>query len=141
MSSGLASRCAQNPGNRAQPGDSDQKDGRKAARTFATMTEARAATEASARLSPRPPGRRWKAHRSVSCDRKSDMSWKDPFRALRGHLENDFQFDRRAERKTSDAIHEPARTLVFSEDVLQQLRSGVSDFRLIADIPRGGHRH
>jgi hypothetical protein len=36
---------------------------------------------------------------------------------------------------------EAARVLVFSEDVLQQLRSGVSDFRLIADISRSGHRH
>jgi hypothetical protein len=29
----------------------------------------------------------------------------------------------------------------LSEHVLQQLRSGVSDFRLIADISRSGHRH
>ncbi len=31
--------------------------------------------------------------------------------------------------------------LLLSEDVLQQLRSGVSDFRLIADISRSDHRH
>src|SRR6266481_856905 len=31
--------------------------------------------------------------------------------------------------------------LLSSEDVLQQLRSGVSDSRLIADISRSGHRH
>src|SRR6267143_2196890 len=31
--------------------------------------------------------------------------------------------------------------LFFSEDVLQQLGSGVSDLRLIADISRSGHRH
>jgi hypothetical protein len=31
--------------------------------------------------------------------------------------------------------------LSFSGDVLQQLRSGVSDFRLIADICRSGYRH
>src|ERR1700730_1131207 len=60
---------------------------------------------------------------------------------LRRHLENDFQLDRRAERKACDAVHQAARALVFSEDVLQQLRSGVSDFRLIADISRSGHRH
>src|ERR1700694_335828 len=34
------------------------------------------------------------------------------------HFENDFQFDRRAERKACDAIHQTARVLVFSEDVL-----------------------
>src|SRR5262249_44230248 len=57
------------------------------------------------------------------------------------HLENDFQLDRGAKRKACDAIHQAARALVFSEDVLQQLRSGVSDFRLFADISRSGHRH
>src|SRR5262245_25186614 len=46
------------------------------------------------------------------------------------HLENDFQLDRGAERKVCDALDQQARSLVFSEDVLQQLRSGVSDFRL-----------
>jgi hypothetical protein len=30
---------------------------------------------------------------------------------------------------------------VLSEQVLQQLRSGVGDFRLIADISRSGHRY
>src|SRR5258707_3181310 len=34
------------------------------------------------------------------------------------HLENDFQLDGRAERKACDAIHQAARTLVSSEDVL-----------------------
>jgi hypothetical protein len=29
----------------------------------------------------------------------------------------------------------------LSEDVLQQLRSGISDYRLIADISRSSHRH
>src|SRR5215831_9555069 len=57
------------------------------------------------------------------------------------HLENDFQLDRGAERKACDAIRQAARVLVFSEDVLQQLRSSVSDFRLIADISRSGHRY
>src|SRR6202171_1911597 len=56
-------------------------------------------------------------------------------------LKNHFKLDRGAERKACDAIHQAARALVFSEDVLQQLRSGVSDFRLIADISRSGHRH
>ena len=41
----------------------------------------------------------------------------------------------------SDAIHQAARASAFSEDVFEQLRSGVSDFRLIADISRSGHRH
>src|SRR5712692_6335193 len=57
------------------------------------------------------------------------------------HLENDLQLDWSAERKTCDAIHQAAGALVFSKDVLQQLRSGVSDFGLIADISRSGHRH
>src|SRR5882762_6408689 len=57
------------------------------------------------------------------------------------HLENDFQLNRRAERKACDAIHYAGRILVFSEDLLQQLRSTVSDFRLIADISRSGYQH
>src|SRR6266567_1581695 len=60
---------------------------------------------------------------------------------LSPYLENDLQLDRGAERKACDPVHQAARALVFSEDVLQQFRSGVSDFRLIADIPRSGHRH
>src|ERR1700682_4367330 len=56
-------------------------------------------------------------------------------------LKNQFKLDRGAERKACDAIHQAARALVFPEDVLQQLRSGVSDFRLITDISRSGHRH
>jgi hypothetical protein len=39
---------------------------------------------------------------------------------LTRHFENDFQLDRRAERKAGDAIHQSARILVFSEHVLQQ---------------------
>src|SRR5712671_5330932 len=68
-------------------------------------------------------------------------SWGQRSAPLSRHLENDFQLNRSAERKACDAIHQAARALVFSEDVLQQLRSGVSDFRLIADISRSGHRH
>src|SRR5258706_2521520 len=60
---------------------------------------------------------------------------------LPGNLENDFQLDRGTERKACDAIHQAARALVFSEDVLQQLRSAIGHFRLIADISRSGHRH
>src|SRR4029077_19723285 len=54
-------------------------------------------------------------------------------------LENNFQLDRCAERKACDAIYQAARVLVFSEDVLQQLRSAVGDFRLFADIAHRGH--
>src|SRR5438093_13524879 len=57
------------------------------------------------------------------------------------HLKDCFQLNRGAKRKACNAIHQAARVLVFSEDVLQQLRSGVSDFRLIADISRSRHRH
>ena len=59
--------------------------------------------------------------------------------SLARNLENHFELDRGAQRKACDAIHQAARVLVFSEDVLQQLRSAVSDFRLIADISRSGH--
>src|SRR5438270_10245538 len=100
--------------------------------------EVRAAGEASARLWGQPLCKRWRAHLSASCDTKSGVPWNVPF--LPRHLENDFQLDRGAERKACDAIYQAARALVFSEDVLQQLRSGVSDFRLIADISRSGHR-
>src|SRR5258708_815898 len=55
------------------------------------------------------------------------------------HLENNFQLDRRAERKT--CVNQAARVLLFSEDVLQQLRSRVRDFRLIADISRSCDHH
>jgi hypothetical protein len=55
---------------------------------------------------------------------------------LRRHLENKFQFDRCAEGQAGNAIHQAARVLVFSEDALQQLRSAVSDFGLVAEISR-----
>src|SRR5713226_5019752 len=37
------------------------------------------------------------------------------------HLENDFQFHRGAEGKAGDAVHQAARALFFSENLLQQL--------------------
>src|SRR5207237_62125 len=161
MFSGPASRCVRSPGNRARQGDSDRKAGRREARTSAMTREARGAGEASARLSGRPLYKRWRAHLSVSCDKKSGVAWDVPFLqralemmrasqkparpcvrpALPCYLENDFQLDRGAERKADDAIHQPAGHLVSSETVLQQLRSGVSASRLIADISRGCHRH
>src|ERR1700726_3213582 len=139
MFSGPASRCVRSLGNRARQGDSDRQAGRRAARTSAMKREVRAVGEASARLWDQPLGKRWRAHLSVSCDKKSGVPWSVPF--LPRHLENDFQLDRGAERKACNAVYQAARALVLSEDVLQQLRSGVSDFRLIADISRGGHRH
>src|SRR5256714_5213408 len=139
MFSGPASRCVRSPGNRARPGESDRKAGRRAARTSAMKREVRAAAEASARLWDQPLGKRWRAHLSVSCDKKSGVPWNVPF--LPRHLENDFQLDRGAERKACDAIHQAARALVFSKDVLQQLRSGVRDFWLIAGISRSSYRH
>jgi len=57
------------------------------------------------------------------------------------YLKDHFQLDRGAERKACDSIHQATRTLVLSEDVSQQLRSSVRDFRLFADISRSGHRH
>src|SRR5438445_2646153 len=161
MFSGPASRCVRSPGNRARQGDSDRKAGRREARTSAMAREARGAGEASARVSGRPLYKRWRAHLSVSCDKMSGVASDVPFLqraiemmrasqkparscvrpALPCYLENDFQLDRGAERKACDAIHQAARALVFSEDVLQQLGSGVSDLRLIADISRSGHRH
>src|SRR5207245_1226377 len=57
------------------------------------------------------------------------------------YLENNFELDWRAEREVCGPIHQTARVLVFPEHVLQQLRSTVSDFRLVADISRSGYRH
>src|SRR5438105_9171369 len=139
MFSGPASRCVRSPGNRARPGESDRQAGRRAAQTSAMKREVRAAGEASARLWGQPLCKRWRAHLSASCDKKSGIPWNVPF--LPRHLENDFQLDRGAERKACDAIHQAARALVFSKDVLQQLRSGVRDFWLIAGISRSGYRH
>src|SRR6266566_6349234 len=139
MFSGPASRCVRSPGNRARPGESDRKAGRRAARTSAMKREVRAAGEAPARLWDQPLGKRWRAHLSVSCDTKSGVPWNVPF--LPRHLENDFQLDRGAERKACDAIYQAARALVFSENGLQQRRSGVGDLRLITDISASGHRH
>src|SRR5260370_3511839 len=50
------------------------------------------------------------------------------------HLENDFTFDRGAERKACDAVHQAARVLFFAENLLQQLRTVISDSPLSADI-------
>jgi hypothetical protein len=58
---------------------------------------------------------------------------------LRPHLENDLQFDRRAERKACHAIHQAARAFVLSEDGLQQLRSRVRHLRLFSYISYSGH--
>src|ERR1700722_3023409 len=58
---------------------------------------------------------------------------------LPGDLENDFQLDRGTERKACNAIHQATWVFVLSEDALQQLRSSVSHFRLIVNIPRGRH--
>src|ERR1700745_3140217 len=57
------------------------------------------------------------------------------------YLKDHFQLDRGAERKACDSIHQATRTLVLSEDVSQQLRSRVRDFRLFAALSRSGHRH
>src|SRR6266581_8861175 len=51
-----------------------------------------------------------------------------PGDSLTPDLKNNFQLDRGAERKACDAVYQAARALVFSEDLLQQFRSGVSDF-------------
>jgi hypothetical protein len=55
------------------------------------------------------------------------------------HLENDFQLDHGAERKACDATYQAARILLFCEDLLQQLQSGVSDFHLFADFSRSAN--
>src|SRR6266567_5055396 len=80
--SGPASRCVRSPGNRARQGDSDRKAGRREARTSATKKEVRGAGEASARLLDRPLYKRWRAHLSVSCDKKSGVPWDVPFLGL-----------------------------------------------------------
>src|ERR1700730_7939418 len=77
--SGPASRCVRSPGNRARQGDSDRKAGRREARTAAMKREVRAAKEAPARLSGQPLYKRWRAHLSVSCDKKSGVPRHVPF--------------------------------------------------------------
>src|SRR5438270_8564708 len=71
--SGPANRCVRSPGNRARQGDSDRKAGRREARTSAMKKEVRAAGEAPARLGGRPLCKRWRAHLSVPCDKKSSV--------------------------------------------------------------------
>ena len=46
------------------------------------------------------------------------------------------QLDRDAEWQTCDAVDRAARVLLFSENLLEQIRSSISDFWLIANIPR-----
>src|SRR5262249_15129789 len=58
-----------------------------------------------------------------------------------GDVEDQFQLNRCAERKACDAVHQSAWVLVSSEHVLQQLRSAVGNFRMLADVSRRGHRH
>ena len=54
--------------------------------------------------------------------------------ALPCHLEDKFQLNRCAEWKACDTINHATWVLVFSEDVLQQVRSSIRDFRLIAHV-------
>ena len=76
---GPASRCVRSLGNRARQGGTDRRAERREARTSATKREIRAAGEASARLSSRPLGKRWRARLSVWCDKKSGVPWNFPF--------------------------------------------------------------
>ena len=59
--------------------------------------------------------------------------------ALSCHLEDKFQLNRRAEWKARDTINHATWILVFSEDVLQQVRSSIRDLRLIAHISRSSY--
>src|SRR4029077_8575439 len=60
--------------------------------------------------------------------------------ALGGYLKNELQLDRHAERKAGYTVHQSAGVFVFSENVLQQLRSAISLPWLLANISRSGHR-
>src|SRR5215813_14708545 len=57
------------------------------------------------------------------------------------HLKDQFQLDWGTERKACDSIPKAAGIFVFTEDALEQLRSTISHFRLLADISRSGHRY
>ena len=61
--------------------------------------------------------------------------------ALSCHLEDKFQLNRCAEWKARDTINHATWILVFSEDVLQQVRSSIRDLRLIAHISRSSYQH
>src|ERR1700733_857808 len=70
MSSGRASRYVRNPDSQARQDDSHRKAGPKAARTYATMTEARAAAESSARLLGRLLCRTGTGRLFLRCDKR-----------------------------------------------------------------------
>src|SRR5215467_6317653 len=63
-------------------GDSDRKAGRREARTSGRKREPRAAGEASARPWGHLLCKRWRAHLSVSCDKKSGVPRDVPFLGL-----------------------------------------------------------
>src|SRR4029077_11293731 len=77
--SGPASRYVRSPGNLARQDDTYPKAGRREAQTFVMKREARGAGELSAPLSGPPLYKRWRAHLSVLCDKKSDVPWDVPF--------------------------------------------------------------
>src|SRR5215472_12561125 len=57
------------------------------------------------------------------------------------YLEDDFQFDWRAERKTCHAVHHSTGILFLSKNVLQQFGRAISHFRLISNVAHRGHRN
>src|SRR6266702_4548594 len=69
--------------------------------------------------------------------RSQEFPKKRPFSAR--HLEYQFQFNRNAEGQAGDTVDEASGNFFFSEDVLQEARGAVGDFRVLAKIAGSGH--
>src|SRR5208283_4262301 len=67
---GPASRCVRSLDNRARPGDSDRKAGRRAVRTCAMKKAVRGVKESSEHPSPQPRGKRLTVRQSSRFDKK-----------------------------------------------------------------------
>src|SRR6266481_5166835 len=134
-----ASRCVRSPGNQGRRGGNDRRVARRAARTCATTMAIRATAEWWARPSGLPLCKRWTRRLSVSCDRPLEIARHKlprPPRQSRRDLENHFQLHRHAQRKARHTVHTADRVLLFAENVLQQLRRGIGDLRLLPYIAK-----
>src|SRR5271166_4929679 len=130
MFSDPANRCVRSLGNQARPCDSGPKAARTEARTSARKREVRAAREAPAHLSGRPLCRRWRAHRSVSCDKESDTSWVAPF-----HMGSGSQLFRRPGLvRRADVRKHAEQILVRSYLILRHFSIGKERKEEIYDI-------
>src|SRR5208283_1034998 len=92
-------------------------------------TEVRAAEGVWAPLSGRPLCRKWRAHRPVSCDKKSDTSSGVPFVGLGGH-----RFRRSAFVRRADVRERREQVLVGTYLILLHLSIGEERKEEIYDV-------